>query len=81
MTEIPWRDRATLVRLGIRSDDTAEILFEGTLAQMVRRVSLKSSAERSRLRISLPDRRVRPFSFEGAALTTLIEQEIRRPIV
>jgi hypothetical protein len=69
---IPWKEHATLVRLagGPNADDsTSEILFEGSLLSLVQKVTAIGPTGRLQLRVSLPDRRVRPFAFQGDALT------------
>ncbi len=75
MNDMPWTESATLVRLAQGSDDTGtEILFEGTLEQMTRRVTIVPRSKRTGMRISLPDRKVRPHTFEGAALDALVDK-------
>jgi hypothetical protein len=55
-------------------DQASEVLFEGPLRDMVAKVRDMKALERRGLRISLPDRRVRPYAFKGADLDALIKQ-------
>ena len=74
--EFPWKEQATLVRiLGLdTSDDQAsEILFEGPLLVVAKKVRAMSAGERRGLRLSLPDRHVRPHTFKDETLTALVE--------
>lgn len=76
MMDFPWKDQATLVRItpGQSFDGySGEILFEGTLLAMTRKVRDMKRDQRKGLRISLPDRHVRPNSFQDEALSSLIE--------
>ncbi len=80
MNDMPWTESATLVRLGKRSHDAeAQILFEGTLEQIARRVANFAVSDRVKLRVSLPDRMVRPHTFEGSTLDALVDKvELKR---
>lgn len=74
--EFPWKEQATLVRLlnvNRADDQTGDILFEGPLLALARRVREMPAVERRGLRISLPDRHVRPHTFQDDSLSALIE--------
>lgn len=75
--EMPWNEQATLVRMPVteQSDDqSCEILFEGTLFALAVRVRDMQRSDRRGLRLSLPDRQVRPHTFQGEALTALLDR-------
>jgi hypothetical protein len=77
MIDLPWKELATLVRMpnAEQTDDqSSEILFEGSLFALAVRVRDMRASDRRGLRLSLPDRRVRPHSFQGEALTALIDR-------
>ena len=72
----PWKENATLVRMAAadRTDNQApEILFEGSLIVLAKRVHSLKPLDRRGLRISLPDRQVRPHTFQDDSLTALID--------
>lgn len=74
--KLPWNEQATLIRLSATDgigDHGFEILFEGPLLQLAKRVRAMPALERRGLKISLPDRHVRPHTFQNEALTALIE--------
>jgi hypothetical protein len=74
--KFPWNERATLVRLtkADRAEDEAHvILLEGPLLALAKKVRAMKVVERRGLRMSLPDRHVRPHTFQDEALTALIE--------
>lgn len=73
---IPWKEHATLVRVAgaDQTDGQSEILFEGPLFSLVQKVQQMKPIARRGLRLSMPDRQVRPFGFQDEALTALIEQ-------
>ena len=74
--DFPWKEQATLVRLlnvDHPDDQTSAILFEGPLLAVARKVRAMPALERRGLRLSLPDRHVRPHTFQDEALTALIE--------
>ncbi|HXH15410.1 MAG TPA: hypothetical protein VNJ10_04700 [Sphingomonas sp.] len=74
--DFPWKENGTLVRqisASASGDESGEILFEGTLLAMVRKVRAIDRNDRKGLRISMPDRHVRPYSFQGEALSSLVE--------
>lgn len=75
--DVPWNEQATIVRMAGKShagvDEDVEVLFEGPLRDMVKRAKAMTRSERRRLRISLPDRRVRPHSFQDDAIEALID--------
>jgi hypothetical protein len=72
----PWKENATLVRMAApdRTDDqSSEILFEGRLLDLAKKVQAMTPLDRRGLRLSLPDRNIRPRSFQDEALSALIE--------
>ena len=72
----PWKENATLVRIGSVNqvgDQSSEILFEGTLLALAKKVHAMKPLDRRGLRLSLPDRHVRPHTFQDEALAALIE--------
>lgn len=72
----PWKENATLVRIaaaGQSDDQSSEILFEGTLLALAIKVQAMKQLDRRGLRLSLPDRRARPHTFQDGALTALID--------
>lgn len=72
----PWNEHATLVRFrkGDNTDDQAsEILSEGSLLSLAKKVRSMKAIERRGLRMSLPDRHVRPHTFQDESLLALIE--------
>jgi hypothetical protein len=74
---MPWNEHATLVRVPFDAngdDQASEVLLEGLLRDVAAKVRDMKALERRGLRISLPDRRVRPYSFKGADLDALIKQ-------
>lgn len=75
--DVPWNEQATMVRMAGKSltgaAEDVEVLFEGPLRDMAKRAKAMTHSERRRLRISLPDRRVRPHSFQDAAIDALID--------
>ena len=74
--DFPWNEEATLVRLmkvEFADDQSTEILFEGPLITVARRVLAMKPGERKGLRLSLPNRQVRPHTFQDDALAALIE--------
>ncbi len=75
--KFPWKEQATLVRIvgTDRPDNQAgEILFEGPLLELARKVRAMPAIQRRGLRMSLPDRHVRPHTFQDESLAALIEQ-------
>ncbi|WP_380784805.1 hypothetical protein [Sphingomonas sp. R86521] len=74
--DIPWNEEATLVRMSrvdAAGDPSGEILFEGSLLTIALRVRAMKPAERRGLRLSLPNRKVRPHTFQDGSLAALIE--------
>jgi hypothetical protein len=73
--DFPWTEAATLVRMPAeqKDDEANELLFEGSLLSMAKRVRAMRPIERRRLKISLPDRIVRPHTFKDDSLTALID--------
>lgn len=73
--DFPWTEAATLVRMpaGQKDDEANELLFEGTMLLMAQRARAMKPTERRHLKISLPDRLVRPHTFRDGSLTALID--------
>ena len=72
----PWKESATLVRTaaaGQSDDQSSTILFEGPLLALAKKVQAMSPVDRRGLRLSLPDRHVRPHTFQDDALMALVE--------
>lgn len=72
----PWNENATLVRTaaaGKPDDQSSEILFEGPLLALAKKVQAMKPTDRRGLRLSLPDRPVRPHTFQDGALVALID--------
>jgi hypothetical protein len=68
--DFPWTEAATAEQ---KDDEANELLFEGSLLSMAKRVRAMRPIERRRLKISLPDRIVRPHTFKDDSLTALID--------
>lgn len=78
--DIPWNESATLTRSISRTETgepTREILFEGPLHQVVNKIAGMSSDARKGFSISLPDRQVRPHTYDSHALRALIDDPLR----
>lgn len=73
--DFPWKESATLIRMPAdeKDEQTNEILFEGPLLVLAKRVKAMKPLERKRLKISLPDRQTRPHTFKDDSLTALID--------
>lgn len=74
--DFPWTERATLVRVaaaGRPDDQSSVILFEGSLLAMALKVRAMKARDRQGLRLSLPDRQVRPHTFQDATLSMLVD--------
>lgn len=72
----PWKENATLVRTaaaGWGDDQSSEILFEGPLLALAKKVQAMKPIDRRGLRLSLPDRHVRPHTFQDDALAALVD--------
>jgi hypothetical protein len=72
----PWKENATLVRTVAADqpdDQSSEILFEGPLLELAKKVQAMKPLDRRGLRLSLPDRNVRPRTFQDEALLALVE--------
>lgn len=70
---IPWKEHATAVgRSEEGGDDSATLLFEGSLLQAAIRLSHWTRKDLRGVRVSLPDRHAAPRSFQGSALEELI---------
>ncbi|SFN72310.1 hypothetical protein SAMN05428984_0392 [Sphingomonas sp. OK281] len=75
--DLPWKEQATLVRMPTADqadDQSSTILFEGSLFALAVRLRDMKASERRGLRLSLPDRHVRPHSFQGETLADLIDR-------
>ena len=78
--DIPWNELATLIRITDRSsglEADRQILFEGTQYRVVAKVAGTPKEDRRGFSVSLPDRRVRPHTFDGHALLALIGDPTR----
>ena len=69
-----WKEQAVAVE---RQHGEAVIICEGTLAAVVVALQPVKSGRLSGIRVSLPDRRVAPHSFEGESLQTLLNDPAR----
>jgi len=69
-TTIPWAEHAVLVHHVAAA--SRRISGEGTLRQMVNRVTAVPSADWNAYTIFLPDRRIAPFDYGAEEFTTLI---------
>lgn len=74
MTPIPWRDQAVLIRTSAASihDGGRAIVAEGPLHRVLDIADGFAGDEIERHYITLPDRRVPPFRFEGEAIRNLL---------
>jgi hypothetical protein len=72
--DFPWTAQATLLRMAKARDQPGEILFENSLLDFAKELRSMTSIERQGLRVSLPDRSIRPHVFEGDASSALIER-------
>lgn len=78
--DTPWNESATVTRSVSRSGNeeaTREILFEGPLHQVVDKIAGMSFEARKGFSISLPDRQVRPHTYDNHALKALIDDPLR----
>lgn len=76
MSNFPWKENATLVRMaaaGQADDPLSELLFKGPLLTLALRVRAMKPLNRRGLRLSLPDRHVRPYTFQADALAELVD--------
>ena len=73
--DIPWKEQATVVRTGRghHASDDNEMLFEGPLIVVAAAIRKLPATERQRLRVSFPNRRVPPYSVQGAPLKQLLD--------
>ena len=74
--DFPWQENATLVRMaaaGQTDDQSTELLFEGSLLALAKKVQAMKQPDRRGLRLSLPDRHVRPHTFQDEALSALVD--------
>lgn len=58
---------------GQTDDQSTELLFEGSLLALAKKVQAMKRPERRGLRLSLPDRHVRPHTFQDEALSALVD--------
>lgn len=70
-----WNENAVAVE---RRQGVFVIIGEGTLAALAAGLQTLTSGALSRVRVSMPDRHVPPFSFEGQGLVESINDP-RRP--
>ena len=78
--DTPWNENATVTRSVDRignEEATREILFEGPLHQVINKIAGMSSEARKSFSISLPDRQVRPHTYDTHALKALIDDPLR----
>lgn len=59
---------------GMVDDQSCEILFESSLLALAIKVRDMKSSDRRGLRLSLPNRQVRPHTFQGDTLTALLDR-------
>ncbi|WP_426290553.1 hypothetical protein [Sphingomonas sp. TWP1-3-1] len=73
--DFPWTEAATLVRMPAaqKDDEGNELLFEGSLLLMAQKVRAMKPIDRRHLKISLPNRIVRPHTFKDGSLAALID--------
>jgi hypothetical protein len=69
-----WNELAVAVE---RQHGEAVIICEGSLAAVMAALQPVKPGRFSGIRVSLPDRRAAPFSFEGASLRTLLDNPAR----
>lgn len=72
----PWKENATLVRTaaaGQPDDQSTIILFEGPLLALAMKVQAMKPLDRRGLRLSLPDRHIRPHTFPDDASAALVD--------
>jgi hypothetical protein len=77
---IPWQEQATLIRFAGRTSGAEadrEIVLEAPLYRVVAKVAAMKETERRGLSISLPDRQVRPFTFDEYSIAALIADPLR----
>lgn len=70
-----WNENAVAVE---RRGDESVIIGEGTLAALVAGLQTLRAGALNGVRVSMPDRRVPPFTFEGQGLVELLK-DARRP--
>lgn len=78
--DTPWNESATLTRAVSRpgtDEPTREILFEGPLHRVIDKIAGMSPDARTGFSISLPDRQVRPHTYDAHALRALIDDPFR----
>ena len=77
---IPWNELATLIRIKDRisgAETEREILHEGPLYSVIAKVAATPKEARRGFSVSLPDRRVRPHTFDEYGLESLIADPSR----
>ena len=62
-----------LLKVEFADDQSSEILFEGPLLVLARKLRDMKIVDRRGLRLSLPNRQVRPHTFQDEALSALVE--------
>jgi hypothetical protein len=65
---VPWDDEVTA---SIDVDGGRQIITQGPLRLVVPLLAARSAAERNRIVIAFPDRRVPPFRYDGAYIDAL----------
>ena len=70
-----WNENAVAVE---RRGDESVIIGEGTLAALVAGLKTLRASALKGVRVSMPDRHVPPFTFEGQGLVELLK-DARRP--
>ncbi|RYF50402.1 MAG: hypothetical protein EOO38_05720 [Cytophagaceae bacterium] len=70
-----WNENAVAVE---RRGDESVIIGEGTLAALVAGLKTLRASALNGVRVSMPDRHVPPFTFEGQGLVELLK-DARRP--
>lgn len=70
-----WNENAVAVE---RRGDESVIIGEGTLAALVAGLQTLGASALKGVRVSMPDRHVSPFTFEGQGLVELLK-DARRP--
>lgn len=69
-----WKDTAVAVE---QRQGEAVIVCEGTLAGVIATLKTVRPARLAGVRVSLPDRRTSPYSFEGQSLQALLDDAAR----
>jgi len=69
-----WKDAAVAVE---QRQGEAVIVCEGTLTGVIQTLKTVRPARLAGIRVSLPDRRTSPYSFEGQSLQALLDNAAR----